>query len=407
MSKGLRLALPILTLVSILAVTAGSSGAVGPASRVSLDQPRAISKSGSAATWTVMVYMSGDNNLESYIVKDLERELAAMGSTPDVQVTALADRGPGFDASRGNWQTTKLFHPTQGMRANAANAVADWGERNMGKARTLKDFVAWSKATYPADHYALYFWGHGWGWHPDWTMADDSSGASGDGLNPDEIESVLPSLGFIDVVAYDACNMSQIEIADLWHGHATALAASQEYVNMRGIEYDVVLAQLDADPSMSADQLAINTAASAKHEATFAAMAVDARYEALREAVDAWSIAMENALGTRRAAIIRGFHMAKSFWHAPTDLDLFDLAKRVDAQVTGATIKAKSTAVMDAVEASVLYRRSTGAANAKAHGITITGITRPAQKNADWRYYHSLGFAAATRWDEFLDLLAA
>ena len=61
-----------------------------------------------------MVYMSGDNNLEDYIVKDLELELAALGSNAEVQVTALADRGPGYDKSRGDWQTTKLFHPTRG-----------------------------------------------------------------------------------------------------------------------------------------------------------------------------------------------------------------------------------------------------------------------------------------------------
>ena len=34
------------------------------------------------AKWTVMVYMSGDNNLEDYIVKDLELELAAPVRTP-------------------------------------------------------------------------------------------------------------------------------------------------------------------------------------------------------------------------------------------------------------------------------------------------------------------------------------
>jgi hypothetical protein len=83
-----------------------------------------------------------------------------------VQVVALADRGPGFDRSHGDRQTTKLFHVTQGMTALPGSEVADWGERNMGDPQTLVDFVTWSKANYPADHYALYFWGHGWSWHP-------------------------------------------------------------------------------------------------------------------------------------------------------------------------------------------------------------------------------------------------
>ena len=144
---------------SLALATALVATIAGPATVVSA-APAAQAK------WTVMVYMSGDNNLEDYIVKDLELELAALGSTPNVQVTALADRGPGYDKSRGDWQTTKLYHPTQGMIADAASAVADWGERNMGDPQTLRDFVTWSKTNYPADHYALYFWGHGWGWHP-------------------------------------------------------------------------------------------------------------------------------------------------------------------------------------------------------------------------------------------------
>ena len=44
-----------------------------------------------------MVYVSGDNNLEDYVVKDLELELGGAGSNADVQIVALADRGPGYD----------------------------------------------------------------------------------------------------------------------------------------------------------------------------------------------------------------------------------------------------------------------------------------------------------------------
>lgn len=357
------------------------------------------------AKWTLMVYMSGDNNLESYIVKDLELELAALGSTPNVQVTALADRGPGYDKSRGDWQSTKLYHPTQGMVADAASAVADWGERNMGSPQTLVDFVTWSKANYPADHYALYFWGHGWGWHPDWTMEDDTPG--GDGLNPDEVKSVLPQLGFIDVVGYDACNMAQIEIMALWAGRASALAASQEFVNMDGIEYDTVISQLNANPNMTADQVAIATSQSTIAEVTFSALALDARYTTLRDAVNDWSIALRNALPGQRAAIARGFQNAKSFWQAPTDKDLSDLAKAINAQVTDANLRAKGTAVINAVEGAVLHRRFIGSKYANVKGITITGITRPVEKTADWTYYHSLDFALQTGWDEFEDLLAS
>src|SRR5512143_3526818 len=77
------------------------------------------------AKWTVMVYMSGDNNLEPYIVSDIETELAPTGSTADVQVVALADRIHGYDTSRGDWTGTLLFHVTKGMQAYAYNAAED------------------------------------------------------------------------------------------------------------------------------------------------------------------------------------------------------------------------------------------------------------------------------------------
>ena len=76
-------------------------------------------------------------------------------------------------------------------------------------------------------------------------------------------------------MGYDACNMAQIEIAALWNGHASALVGSQEYVNMDGIEYDVVINQLNANPAMTADQVADATSASAIFEKTYSSMAVD------------------------------------------------------------------------------------------------------------------------------------
>ena len=153
MRKSTRLSMIVATLLVLVTLISGTVSAAPP--------PAAPQ-----AKWTVMVYISGDNNLEDYVVKDIELELAPTGSSANVQVVALADRGPGYDTSYGDWQTTKLFHVTQGMTADGANAVADWGERNMGDKQTLIDFVTWTKANYPADHYALVFWGHGWNWHP-------------------------------------------------------------------------------------------------------------------------------------------------------------------------------------------------------------------------------------------------
>jgi hypothetical protein len=387
MRKSVHLIVTVAMLTAMLSIVPGSVQAA-PAAQ---------------AKWTVMVYMSGDNNLEDYIVKDLELELAPTGSSANVQVVALADRAPGYDTSRGDWQGTKLYHVTPGMIADSASAVADWGERNMGDGQTLIDFVSWSKTNYPADHYALYFWGHGWNWHPGYVMEDDTDA---DTLDLDELKAAIPSLGFIDMVGYDGCNMASIEVFNAWHGHATAVASSQEYVGWDGIEYDVVLAQLAANPNMTADQVAIASSQSAANDKTWSAVAVDGRLTALITAVDQWSVALQNGLTANRKKYDRAFGATQNFWQAPMDKDLYDMAYEIKRNVTDANIKSKSQAVMDAVNAVVLHERHVNAYS-DAHGITIYYVSSAAGKDSNYVYYRaSVDFALNTGWDEFLDVYA-
>ena len=358
------------------------------------------------ARWTVIVYMSGDNNLEDYIVKDIELELGVQGSNADIQVVALADRGPGYDTSRGNWQTTKLYHVTQGIVADAASAVADWGERNFGDPQTLIDLVTWAKTNYPADRYALYFWGHGWNWHPGWVMEDDTNV---DTLDYHELKAAIPLLGFIDVVGYDGCNMATMEIYKLWQNKATAIAASEEYVGWNGIEYDSVIAQLRANPFMSADQVAVASAQSAVTlggERTFSAVAVDSRLTSLLTATEQFAVALTNGLAANRKKYDRAFGATRSMWQAPMDKDYYDLANEINIAVSDTTIKARAQAVMNAISAVTLYEGHTNA-YADVHGMTIYHISKAAQKDSNYAYYRgTIDLALTTSWDEFLNAYA-
>lgn len=387
MHKSFRFLVTFALMIVLLAVLTGVTSAAPPVPK---------------AKWTVMVYMSGDNNLEPYIVSDIETELAPTGSSTDVQIVALADRGPGYDTSYGDWQTTKLFHVTRNMKADSASAVADWGERNMGDQQTLIEFIAWTKANYPADHYALYFWGHGWNWHPGVVMQDDTDV---DTLDAEEIKAAFPSIGFMDMVGFDGCNMASIEVQMLWHGHATALAHSQEWVGGNGVEYELVLPQLAANPNMTADQVAIATSQSATSDKTWSAVAVDGRFTALLTAVDNWSVALKSGLAVNRKKYDRAFGATRSFWQQPSDKDLYDMAYEINRLVSDPNIKAKSQAVMNAVNAVVLHERHINAYR-DVHGITIYHISKASEKDDNYTYYRTLDFALQTGWDEFLDAYA-
>jgi len=396
MRRSTHLFLKFIILLGLLSTLTGIAFAAPPASK---------------AKWTVMVYISGDNNLEDFVVSDIETELAPTGSSANVQVVALADRAPGYDTSRGDWQTTKLFHVTKGMLATPASAVADWGERDFGDKQTLIDFVTWTKANYPADHYALYFWGHGWNWHPGVVMKDETVNATDtdpnliDTLDMDEVKAALPSIGFIDMVGFDGCQMASIEVDMLWHGHATALSHSQEWVGDEGIQYDLVLAQLAKTPGMTADQVAIATTQSATSDKTWSAVAVDSRFDTLLSAVNQWSGALKDGLGANRKKYDQAFTATRSFWQAPMDKDLYDMAYEINSRVSDQNIKNKSQAVMSAVNLVVLSERHVNS-YADVHGITIYHISKATEKDSNYTYYRTLDFALQTGWDEFLDAYA-
>ena len=356
------------------------------------------------AKWTFMVYMNGDNNLEKYVTPDIEKELAKVGSNADVKVLVLADRIPGYSNAAGDWTTTKLFYITKGMTATPDKAIVDWGERNMGDPQTLIDFVQYAKTNYPADHYALVLWDHGWGWRPYQTMWDETND---DTLDPHEIVTAMQAAGPVDVVGYDACEQQMIEIEATWRNYTKAIAASQEDVWWEGFRYDVILADLEANPAMPAEQLAVEMSRTMTDK-TISAVILNSSWDSLMTAVDEWSLVLLNGLPDYRAAYDAAYAGTQDVAD-PTNKDLYDAAVEIKAHVSDPMIQVKSQAVMDAVQAVVLYEWHRGK-YPDAHGIGIfwprlpADLDEPSSPENDFQYYRDhLIFSQLTHWDEFLD----
>jgi Clostripain family len=378
----------VLTLLCVAAPAASAAGAA-PA----------------AKAWTVMVYIDGDNNLESYVVKDIETELCALGSNAGVNVVCIADRGPGYDTSRGDWQTTKVYYCTQGMLADAASAVADWGERDMGDPQTLKDFVTWAKTNYPATNYLLAFWDHGYLWMPDaWNIRDDTSG---DYLNDDEQVAAMQAVGPVGVVAWDCCQRQLIEIAANWQPYAQAMAGSESYTNWQGIQYDAVIAAIRANPSLTPQQVSDGIAATALGDSdTYSSVALDARLTATLTALDQLSLAMKNGLPTYRSAYMAA-RRATQLYSGNIEFDLWHLAYNVKAKVADPTIKARCDALMNAVAADVTVNWISANKQVKnSHGLAIWWPASARDLNpyapTDFAYYRQMRLSTLTNWDEFL-----
>lgn len=206
-------------------------------------------------SWTFMVYLMADTNLEPYALLDLE-EMMAVGSSDDVTIVALIDRAADYtDApigGLGDFEDGRIVVVESGTLIE----VSQIGEPNMGDPDTLADFVDFAVRNYPADRYALDFWDHGGAWPA--FGPDDSH--QWDALTLDEIEDGLgrglerAGLDRLTLVGFDACLMATWEVAGALAPFAEYLLASEQVEPGHGWNYQVLDA-LVADPTLGPVEL--------------------------------------------------------------------------------------------------------------------------------------------------------
>ena len=215
------------------------------------------------ATWTVMVYIDGDNNLASAAVDDLN-EMEGVVLPENVNVVTLTDLSGDYETSAG-WTDTRRGEITPDPNGyswygDAATLVSDLeslGELNTGDPATLTNFIDWSTENHAADNYALVIWDHGGGLSGiAWDDTDNH-----DHLDLSEIKSSIDnSEAFsasnkLDLVGFDACLMQTYEIGLELAPIANVMVASQELEPGDGWDYQGFLQRLADNPYASAQTL--------------------------------------------------------------------------------------------------------------------------------------------------------
>ncbi len=265
--------------------------------------------------WTLMMYLAGDNNLDSAAMTDLE-EMKGVGSTPEVDVVAQVDRSGGGHA-------TNRYHLKKGGTLDD-DVVESLGETNTGDPEVLESFLRWAMKNHPAKRFLLTLWNHGSGWddadiyrtarrdmglgirrrgqivepssdgpektvsvrrvrtvgtkplrralfsttiaaaiapgsHPRAIAFDDTSK---DFLDNIEMKRVLlavtKDLGRkIDILGMDACLMSMAEVGYQIRDSVDVTVGSEEVEPGDGWPYDAILEELTANPEMTPQQLAV------------------------------------------------------------------------------------------------------------------------------------------------------
>jgi Clostripain family len=360
--------------------------------------------------WTLMVYMCGDVGLHHIMLRDIQQEImTTYPQSNNVNVVVLANAAPRTDSVLNSTKLFVLSHPEN------ANDV-DWSDRDMGNPHTLIDFVQWSRMNLPAQKYILVIWGHGSAWNPNrfaWSY---------DSLDMHEMMFAIPLLGFIDVVAYDSCNMASIELEYMWYGYSSVISHSQLSVGDSGINYTDVINALDANSEMSVEQVSIVITNSTNDDKVWSSVVLDAHWGRLLRAFTAWTKALSKGLPELNTVYQNALNATVSYgvcFPAETNLEGFVMAvnnaiieinncstsdrefELGKAKMTvPRTIFRRGQSLLKLIGDVVIYNRHIHANYSYIGGINIHVTT---QFNLNDDYYQLIPFSLETGWGIFLD----
>jgi hypothetical protein len=228
-------------------------------------------------TWTIMVYLDADNNLEPYGIEDFNEMEGVDLENSGINVVVLMDRIPGYDSSNGNWTDTRVFHveydplgpdntdivSPEVFCPNLYLRPGFYHELNMGDPAVCSAFIDFCKIYYPADNYFLILWDHGDGWmkksisgsssYTTKGVCYDESTSGYDRLYTKELGDAVRDKG-LTVIGFDACFEGMLEVAYEIRNDASYMIASEETEDADGWEYDDWLSTF-ASSGQSAEDL--------------------------------------------------------------------------------------------------------------------------------------------------------
>ena len=368
----------------------------------------------SPAEWTIMVFGNGKNDLEPFLMKDLN-EMEKIGSTDKVNIVVEAGRIDGYDSTDGDWKGVRRYRMTKDKDTSkvTSKVLADLGNKDMGSYQSVIDFAKWAKQTYPAKKYMLIFWNHGAGWTKGdmrpITRGISYDEASGNHINTPQMGLIMKALGKTDVVGTDACLMQMAEVNFEIKDSVDYIVASEETEPGDGYTYDLFLGPVVARPTMSAMEVgkaAVDGYANhydgidQGYTQSLVKASEMARLPALTDAFGA------AVMAANEKALAKASRDATINYAYDENRDLGDFVTRVIAGSQNADVKAKGQALLNHITGSLVIHNRTrddkGGFWSGPKAYTLSkGIAAYFPKAALGAGYTDLRWAKASQWDEF------
>lgn len=362
------------------------------------------------AVWTILVYLDADNDLERAGIINFN-QMEAVGSTRDVHIIVQMDRIKGYDSSNGDWTNTRRYLITRDNDRYIMNSVrlddGSLGECDMGNPQTLRDFVQWGVSEFPAEHYCLIMWDHGSGWEfrslstePKYKyIAADFTTRTG--MNVTDIPAALRGIN-LDVIAFDACHMQQLEVAYELRNSAGYMVGSAATEPSPGYNYSDLLGRISGKTTPRELAKTIVSSYAGTYPSSYSSItqsAVDlSRIEDLAQSASQFAQMLSNNNSSGLAvARNNSLDYSASSGYRFYYLDLLDYAKNCASQI--GTAADPYYASLDAAFRSVIIAETHSPEMARgAYGV---GIYVPPAGTYNTQYGR-LQFAADTQWDEWL-----
>ncbi len=374
-------------------------------------------------SWTIIVYMDGDNDLEQYALDDFNEMEMVDANGHTINVIVLLDRCDGETIADGDWKGTRLYkiwHDTSSSKINSERLADsqylkitntdDSDELNMGDPDTLSNFISFSKENYPADYYSLILWDHGSGWRstnsatltasePQTFKAVCVDATSNDDmLLMSEVKQALFGKG-LTLIGFDACLMSMVEVAYQLKDCAHYMVASEEVEPANGWLYANFL-----NSFIASGRSPINLG-----QAIIDAYALDYYYpmslvdlssiESMADAIDALSSALIDNLAEIKDTISTARDNTLAFRSSSSPyayIDLYDFLLNISS-INEVSYEVNDA--MNAVKRAVLYHYRGDYTH--SNGLSI--YFPQSDTDSEYRYYNTstIDFAQ-TLWDDFL-----
>lgn len=405
-------------IVSATGVTVGSPST---ATATIKDVPPVTPPTPAGGSWTILVYMTGEN-LNTYARDDINEMEKALSTLPSsVKIVVSWDQpkssvGSAY-ATGGGTQSAWRTYGRSVLKADSSTTTIastfnlSFGEKNTGDPAALVDFVKWGVQQAPAQKYALQMWGHGGGL--DGSQFDSESGD--DALTIGEMASALAATGMptLDLVSYDNCLMGMAEVGvAIAPKVAGVFVASEELVNGTGQDYTTAYSALKvADPAtVTAAQVAAGMVASYQTQYqgdsgqcdTFSTAAATG-YSALTAAIKQFVDAAATLTTASRTTLVTAANGSVTYdTPAFRDLGSF-MSKVVLATSLPETVRTAASAVKAAIGGVIVGKTSD---QRSSSGVSIYLPTTSTDLYLTSYATDAAAFCQATGWNTFAKWLA-